>query len=67
MGAPAIYTEWQLSKFESILEDIQSQGVKIVTLSELDAENGVPETQFIVHDFVPPQFHLKVSVNGEVN
>lgn len=62
-GSPSTYTEYSLDKFETILKDIKKQGIKVVTLSELDKENGVPETMFVVHDFIPPQFSLDVSVS----
>lgn len=62
VGVPKDYHEWQLSEFEAILKGIQEQGIKVVTLSELDQENGVPQTQFTVHDFTPPQFKLGISV-----
>lgn len=60
-GEPEVYTEMSLSAFDEILSDIKSQGIKVVTLSELDEENGVPQTQFTLNDAQPSQINLDVS------
>lgn len=60
-GIPSVYTELQLSEFDVILKDMKEQGIKVVTLSELDKENGIPDTEFTVHEFVPQQFVLDIS------
>ncbi|MDC1205329.1 heparinase II/III family protein [Candidatus Pacebacteria bacterium] len=66
-GSPSVFTEWQLSEFDAILKDIKAQGIKVVTLSELDKENGVPDTEFTVHEFVPQQYDLDISERQNAN
>ncbi|HBV01456.1 MAG TPA: heparinase II/III family protein [Candidatus Paceibacterota bacterium] len=66
-GTPSVYTEWPLGEFEVILKYIKEHGIKVVTLSELDKENGIPETKFTVHNFVPQQLSLDISVNGKAD
>lgn len=58
---PTVFTETSLGDFETILEDINKQGIKVVTLSELDRENHIPETEFEVHPAVPSQINFAVS------
>lgn len=60
-GAPTVPTEYSLSNFESTIKDIKNQGIKVVTLSELDKENNVPQTEFKIYDAVPSQYVLSVS------
>ncbi len=60
-GTPSHKTEWRQSDFEQVIDDIKKQGIKVVTLSELDKENGIPETRFTVHDFTPAQINLDIS------
>jgi len=60
-GAPAAPTEISESDFKSILEDINKQGIKVITLSDLDRENNVPETEFKLHTAVPSQINLDIS------
>ena len=45
-GNPSVLTEMSLKDFDEILGDIQKQGIRVVTLSELDKENNIPETEF---------------------
>jgi hypothetical protein len=66
-GTPSVQTEWPLSEFDAILKDIKEQEIKVVTLSELDKEHGIPETKFTIHDFVPQQFDLDISVNSNAD
>lgn len=61
-GTPQQYTEWQLSQFDSLLQDIEDQGIKVVTFSEFDEENGISPTEFTVKEFIPQQFDLDISV-----
>jgi hypothetical protein len=60
-GNPSMHTEYSLSDFEAVIKDIKKQGIKVVTLSELDEENNFPKTQFVVHEAVPAQFKLGIS------
>jgi len=64
-GKPTVHTEWNLSEFQEILEHIHRLGIKVVTLSELDEENGVPQTKFVLHDFIPSQIKLDVEVTPQ--
>jgi peptidoglycan/xylan/chitin deacetylase (PgdA/CDA1 family) len=66
-GSPTVFTEWQLSELDAVLKDIKEQGIKVVTLSELDRENGIPDTEFIVHATVPQQFKLDITVTHTAN
>lgn len=61
-GAPSLYTEYSLNDFETILKDIKDQGIKVVTLSDLDKENNIPETEFVLHEAIPQQLDLNFSV-----
>ncbi len=61
-GESTVFTEYPVDTFRTMIEDIDEQGIKVVTLSELDAENGIPETEFTLHKAVPEQIHLDVTV-----
>ncbi len=60
-GKPTVHTEYSRSDFESTIKDIKKQGIKVVTLSELDRENNVPATNFVFNDARPSQFTLEIS------
>lgn len=62
-GSPSVYTEYSLSDFGKILKDIKNQGIKVVTLSEFDQEFNVPQTDFILHEAIPGQLKLDISVS----
>lgn len=66
-GTPSIYTEWSLNDFSTVVKDMKEQGIKVVTLSELDKKNGIPESKIVLHEVVPSQFVLDISVNRESN
>jgi peptidoglycan/xylan/chitin deacetylase (PgdA/CDA1 family) len=59
--APSMFTEISQNDFETILKDINEQGIKVVTLSEFDKENSIPETEFMLHNTVPGQIKLDIS------
>lgn len=58
---PSMFTEVSQNDFDTIINDINAQGIKVVTLSELDKENNIPETEFMLHSAVPGQIKLDVS------
>lgn len=60
-GDPTVFTEISMNDFETILKDINNQGIKVDTLSELDRENNVTETEFTLHPAVPSQISLDFS------
>lgn len=62
-GAPSMFTEISVKDFDTIVKDIHQQGIQVVTLSELDAENNVPETVFALHDATSGQLKLDVSLD----
>lgn len=62
-GVPSVHTEYALDNFDVILKDIKNQGIKVVTLSEFDKENNIPQTEFVLHDTIPEQFDLDISEN----
>lgn len=62
-GKPSVFTEYSVDDLESILKKIQTEKIKVVTLSELDKENQVPETKFTVYDANPDQFKIEVQLN----
>ena len=62
IGTPTVFTEYSEKNFSTIIKDIKKQGIKVVTLSELDKENNIPETEFILHTAVPAQINLDISV-----
>ena len=62
-GEPVTHTEYSLSKFESIIKDIIDQGISVVTFSELDINNSIPDTIFTLNEAIPSQFNLDISVN----
>lgn len=59
--APSVFTETSLNDFDTIVEDINKQGIKVVTLSELDKENGITNTEFALHEAIPSQLSIDVS------
>lgn len=60
---PNVYTETSLNDFSDILSDIEMQGIKVVTLSELDKLHQIPSTDFSLEQSIPSQIKLKVNVN----
>ena len=60
-GSPSTYTEYSLGDFDEIINDIEKQGVKVITLSEFDNENNIPKTEFILHNAEPEQFSLDIT------
>lgn len=61
-GPPLVFTEYSKDDFNSILEKIQKEGIKVVTFSEFDQENNIPETKFTLHEQVPGQVKIDVSL-----
>ena len=57
---PNLYTEYPVDAFESIIKDIKDQGIKVLTLSELDKENGVNQTEFKISNEIPGQIKLGI-------
>lgn len=66
-GNPSVYTEFSKKDFEAIIKDLKDQGIKVVTLSELDKENNIPETIFTLHNAIPSQFDLDISIDKKSN
>jgi len=62
---PSVFTEYSIDNFESILKKIQMEKVKVVTLSELDRENNIPETIFTVYDAKQDQLSIDVSLERD--
>ena len=62
-GTSSVFTEWELSDFEKVIEYIHENDINVSTLSELDAINGVPESEFTLQEFEAPQFTLDVAVD----
>jgi hypothetical protein len=54
-GEPSVFTEWSKKDFQAVINDLIKQGIKIVTLSELDKAAGIPESIVTVHEAVPSQ------------
>lgn len=61
-GTPTLYTEFSANDFETIIKDIKNQGLKVVTLSELDDINNIPKTEFTVNEAIPEQLKLDITV-----
>lgn len=66
-GPPAMFTEFSQSDFDVILKDMNMQGIKVVTLSELDKENNIPETEFTLNEAVSGQLKIDVTLNQTHN
>lgn len=62
-GEPTVPTEISSNDFKTILEDVNKQGIKVDTLSELDKENNIPETEFTLNPAMPTQTSLDFSSN----
>ncbi|MDO8742246.1 MAG: heparinase II/III family protein [bacterium] len=59
-GPASQHTEFSLRDFETVIKDMKRQGIRIMTLSELDRGNGIPQTEFVLHEAVPAQFKLDI-------
>jgi hypothetical protein len=65
--APSVYTEYSLKNFDKTIKDIKDQGIKVVTLSEFDSQNNIPQTEFILHKAVPLQYNLDITASHVPN
>lgn len=66
-GQPTSYTEFQLGEFQKVIEYIHELGLRTVTFSELDRENGLPMSQFRVQNYIPAQYDLNIFKNYKSN
>ena len=62
-GTPSVFTEYSKDDFDAILRAIQEEDIRVLTLSELDKENEVSETKFVLHAADREQFDIRVSLD----
>lgn len=64
---PQVHTEYTQANLEIVFKNIAdyvSRGdIKVVTLTELDEENNIPATNFVVHDEIPSQIILNILIS----
>ena len=66
-GTPSHQTEYSRKDFEQIMNDINDQGIGVVTLSELDKENAIPESDVILTNESPSQYELDISTSQNIS
>lgn len=56
------YMDYDLGKFEAVVKDIADQKIKVVTFSELDRLNHVPELKLKITKYKPAQLTATIDV-----